>query len=81
MNYLALIEISKCLNKWFCVTVFCNSQQRTGYTPPPAMATSGGTMIPRPAQAPYSPMRGGPMPPQQSVKRPSDSRPGIQQKR
>lgn len=63
------------------VTGFVEFQQRTGYTPPPAMATSGGTMIARPAQPPYSPMRGGPMPPQQSVKRPADSRPGIQQKR
>ncbi|KAJ8973630.1 hypothetical protein NQ317_011958 [Molorchus minor] len=49
--------------------------QRTGYNPtPPNMTSSGGTMIQRPAGAPYSPMRGGPMPQQPSAKRPNDSR-------
>lgn len=58
-------------------------QQRAGYnTPPPNMGTSGGGMMARPPQAPYSPMRGGPMPPQPvGVKRPADNRAVMQQKR
>ncbi|KAF2902815.1 hypothetical protein ILUMI_03372 [Ignelater luminosus] len=55
-------------------------QQRSGYTPPPTMATSGGTMMQRPPQQPYSPMRGGPMQTQQGVKRPADTRTLQQQK-
>jgi SWI/SNF-related matrix-associated actin-dependent regulator of chromatin subfamily D len=55
--------------------------QRTGYnTPPPNMGASGGAMMARPPQAPYSPMRGGPMPPQPGVKRPTDNRAVMQQK-
>lgn len=38
------------------------------------MGTSGGTMMQRPPQQPYSPMRGGPMQNPSGVKRPSDSR-------
>lgn len=46
------------------------------------MGTSGGAMMARPPQAPYSPMRGGPMPPQPvGVKRPTDNRAVMQQKR
>lgn len=41
------------------------------------MGTSGGSMMQRPPQQPYSPMRGGPMPPQPGVKRPTDTRVGI----
>ncbi|KAJ8932767.1 hypothetical protein NQ314_014469 [Rhamnusium bicolor] len=55
--------------------------QRTGYNPPPPnMTSSGGTMIQRPAGAPYSPMRGGPIPQQPGVKRPTDNRVPLQQK-
>lgn len=39
-------------------------------------------MIQRPPpQAPYSPMRTGPMPPQQGVKRPTDARGPLQPKK
>ncbi|KAJ8913597.1 hypothetical protein NQ315_013419 [Exocentrus adspersus] len=58
-----------------------NFPQRAGYNPPPPnMPSSGGTMIQRPSGAPYSPMRGGPMPQQSGVKRPADNRGPMQQK-
>ncbi|KAJ8952445.1 hypothetical protein NQ317_002434 [Molorchus minor] len=69
----------------FCFYFLINEKidsQRTGYNPtPPNMTSSGGTMIQRPAGAPYSPMRGGPMPQQPSAKRPNDSRVPCSRKR
>lgn len=52
---------------------------RSGFTPPPAMGPqgSGGSMMQRPPQQPYSPMRGGTMQmqtPPGGVKRPQDNR-------
>lgn len=44
------------------------------------MGTSGGGLIQRPQQAPYSPMRGGSMQNQQAGKRPADNRNPMQQK-
>lgn len=44
------------------------------------MGTSGGTMMQRPPQQPYSPMRGGPMP-TPPAKRPADARTGLQQQK
>lgn len=41
------------------------------------MGTSGGTMIQRPPQPPFSPMRGGPMQSPTGVKRPSDTRAAL----
>lgn len=74
-------HVLKCSNCTSYITSSFNLfQQRTGYTPPPAMQTSGGTMMTRPSQPPYPPMRGTPMQQPQGVKRPSDQRPGIQQK-
>lgn len=45
------------------------------------MGTSGGTMMQRPQQQPYSPMRGGPIQPQTGVKRPADNRGSMQQQK
>lgn len=41
------------------------------------MATSGGTMMQRPPQPPYSPLRGGPIQNQSPAKRPADNRAPI----
>ncbi|KAI4461438.1 swi/snf-related matrix-associated actin-dependent regulator of chromatin subfamily d [Holotrichia oblita] len=58
-----------------------NFPQRSGFTPPPNMGTSGGTMMQRPQQQQYSPMRGGPIQPQTGVKRPADNRGSMQQQK
>lgn len=56
-------------------------QQRTGYNnPPPAMNTSGGTMIQRPPGTAYSQMRTQMQTPP-GAKRPADTRTAMQQKR
>lgn len=56
-------------------------QQRTGYSnPPPAMNTSGGTMIQRPPNAAYAQMRTQMQTPP-GAKRPADTRTVMQQKR
>lgn len=41
------------------------------------MGTSGGSIMQRPPQQPYSPMRGGPIQNQTGVKRPTDNRVGL----
>lgn len=64
------------LYSFYSIVYITLLQQRSGFTPPPNMGTSGGTMMQRPPQQ-YSPLRGGPIQSQTGVKRPADARGSI----